>query len=112
MQTKHLRHKHGGRILAIHAVAHNTYKSVADWYFIGDIEFSDKPGVVVGNREIPPYAVCYDHENPEAKAEGDAVFKELNEHLLSKGVWHDPKHMKDGRVVNWTPKEKTGLSPL
>ena len=112
MQTKHLRHKHGGRILAIHSVAQSTYKQIADWYFIGDIAFDDKPEKQVVNREIPPYAVCYDHDNPEAKAEGDSIFAAMNEHLATNGKWHDPKHMKDGRMVSWTPKEKTGLSPL
>ena len=114
MQTKHLLLKSGGRITAIHAVAHSTYKGAASWYFIGDVawtaeENNGKPAKLMDN-EIPPYAVC--SEGEAGKAEVDAIMKEMNEHLATKGKWHKPKHLKDGRMVSWTPKEKTGLAPL
>lgn len=116
MQTKHLRLKSGGRVTAIHAVAHSTYKGVADWYFLGDLVFSENPdgserGAI--SREIPAWSLCADHSNPEAKAEIDFVMKELNDYLCARGKWlREGKHMKDGRVVHWVPTEKTGLVPL
>jgi len=117
MQTNHLLLKGSGRITAVHGVAHSTYQGVASWYFLGDVAWSAEENngreAKLLNHEIPPYAICYDSANEAAgKAEVDAIMKGMNEHLASKGKWHKPKEMKDGRMVSWTPKEKTGLSPL
>jgi hypothetical protein len=111
MQTNHLFIKHGARITAVHAVAHSTYKGVAEWYFLGDLEWpKEDGGSVQANKEIMPFAVCY--MDDAGKPECDAIMKALNDYLLDKGKWHKPKPMKDGRMVSWTPKEKTGLAPL
>ena len=104
METKHLLNKHGARITAIHAVAHDTYMGVADWFYICDLEWEDG-GTTLG-REVPPWAVCFDHDKPEAHAEYSAASEKLNAYLLEQGNWHDPIHKKDGRIVNWTPKLK------
>jgi hypothetical protein len=64
MEPKHLMLKAGGRVMKIHGVAHSCYKGVADWYFLADLLFDDSPDRSTGalNRELPPYAVCYDHD--------------------------------------------------
>lgn len=114
MQTKHLWIKQGARITAVHAVAHSTYEGVADWYFMGDLEWPKEEGkapTVQGNREIPPYAVCY--LDDAGKPECDTIMKALNDYLLEKGKWlREGKNMPDGRIVNWLPKQKAGLAPL
>ena len=117
MQTKHLLLKSGGRITAIHSVAHSTYQGVASWYFIGDVSWTAEENngraATLLNHEIAPYSICYDSEHEkEGKAEVDAIMKEMNEYLLGKGKWHKPKQVKDGRMVSWTPKEKMGLAPF
>lgn len=121
MQTNHLLLKSGGRITAIHSVAHSTYKGVASWYFLGDVSWTAEQNngraATLLNHEIPPYAVCYDGTNEETKAaakeEVDKIMAELNAYLLDKGEWlKEPEHKKDGRVVNWKPKHATGLAPL
>ena len=120
MNTNHLFSKDGARITAIHAVAHSTYKGVASWYFLGDLAWTAEQNrgraATLLNHEIPPFAVCYDNTDDAtkeaAKQEIDKIMAEMNEYLASKGKWHEPKHRKDGRMVSWTPKQKTGLAPL
>lgn len=110
MQTKHLSIKHGAKVTAIDAVAHSTYKGVASWYFIGDLEW---PGdITTYRREIAPFVLCADHDNPEAKAELDKVLGAMSDHLLAHGEWHKMKFAKDGRAYSWTPKAKEGRTPL
>ena len=103
MKTVHLQHKHGGRITAINAVGHSTYKRVAGWFYIGDVEWKDG-GNSVGT-EIPPWAVCFDHDIPEAHAEYATVAQKLNDYLGEQGKWHDTKFVND-MAVAWTPKAK------
>lgn len=113
MDIQHLWHKLGARITHINAVAHSTYKGVADWYFLGNVEWPQeegKPSKTQTNIEIPPYSVCY--LDDAGKPECDVIMKAMNDYLVEKGRWHDAKHMRDGRVVHWTPNEKTGLVPL
>jgi hypothetical protein len=110
MEVKHLEHRFGGRITAIHAVAHETYDRVASWHFIGDIEWEKGPASK--RAEIAPYHVCCAADLPEAKAEADSVFRALNDYLAEAGKWHKPKQMKDGRMVSWTPKKPKAEKPL
>jgi hypothetical protein len=120
MDMKHIFIKSGGRVTAIYSVAHSTYKGVAEWYFLGDILFEENPdGSCKGalQREIPPYAVCYDGTNEatkvEAKEELDTIMAALNRYLAEKGKWlRKTKHLKDGRAVVWEPKEKNCLVPI
>lgn len=107
MQIKHLRNKAGGTITEITAIGHDTYKpqgsrkNVATWFFIGTTVFDDSSGKHTG--EISPIHICFDHDNPEAKAEGDAVFLKLSEYLYANGEWND---------MDWKPKEKKGSKPI
>lgn len=114
MQTKHLLLKSGGRITAIHGVAHSTYQGVASWYFLGDIEWTAEENngraATLKNHELPPYAICSD--SPEGKAEVDAIMKEMNEYLASKGKWLKKAKWVGERLVNWVAKQPTGLVPL
>lgn len=110
MQTKHLLDKSGAKVTAIHSAHHSTYKGVASWYFMGDLEFVQGEGLE--NREIAPYMLCADHDNPEAKAELERVLAVMNDHLLKHGEWHKTRFTKDGRAVSWTPKEKEGSTPI
>lgn len=106
MKTDHLQHRHGGKIVALHAVAHTTFKGVASWHFVGDVDWSDdgsSRGV-----EIAPWAVCYDQANPVAKAEGDGVHQRMTDYLSKAGQWHDQKFHRDGRAYSWTPFDKDG----
>ena len=103
MKTKHLLHKHGGRIIAIHSVGHSTHKKVAQWFYIGDVEWKDG-GKSVGT-EIPPWAVCFDHDIPEACAEYTTVVNKLNAYLVDNGEWHNIRYVGD-MAVSWTPKNK------
>lgn len=117
MQTKHLLLKSGGRITAIHSVAHSTYKGVASWYFMGDVSWTAEENngraATLLNHEIPPYAICYDstHE-AEGKAEVEAIMKEMNEYLATKGKWLKKAKWVGECLVSWMPKQLTGLAPL
>jgi hypothetical protein len=110
METKHLMNKHGARITAIHSVAHDTFRGVADWFYVGDLEWKDGGKSLAS--EIPPWAVCFDHDNQAAHAEYATISERMNEYLKTHGAWHDVKFMKDGRAVSWTPKQKKGNVPL
>jgi hypothetical protein len=105
MLTKYLEHKHGGRITEISAVGHDTYKKVAEWFYIGTVKWSD--GTQSADLRIAPWAVCYDHANPEARFEYDHMSDVLNEHLREKGKWHERTPRG-----NWTPTEKTGRTEI
>lgn len=109
MQIEHLQHKHGGRITEIKAVAHCTFKRVASWHYIGSVTWSSgKPSVDI---EIAPWAVCFDHDNPEAHQEYSVLAEKLNQYLLDAGEWHDTKFVNH-MAVSWTPKAKTGRVEL
>lgn len=117
MQTKHLLLKSGGRITAIHGVAHSTYKGVASWYFLGDVEWTAEENngraATLKNHEIPPYSICYDSDHEaDGKAEVNAIMKEMNEYLASKGKWLKKAKYVGERVVHWTAKQPTGLAPI
>jgi hypothetical protein len=110
MMAKHLHHKCGARVTAIHAVAHETYKGVASWFFIGDLEF--KKGKTLVNKDIGPIELCADLDNPEAKAELDKALEALNEHLLKHGRWLKKKKWVGERLVSWVPKRAEGRTPI
>lgn len=103
MNTVHLEHKYGGSITSIDAVGHATNDGVAYWFYRGNVEWKDG-GKSVGT-EIPPWAVCFDHDIPEAHAEYGTVSERLNGYLGEHGKWHDTK-FKKGYAVSWTPKKK------
>lgn len=109
MKIEHLQHKHGGRITSITHVAHSTYKRVAEWHYVGSVEWRD--GKTSQTVEIAPYAVCFDQGNAAAHAEYDVISKKLNDYLLENGEWHDTKYIGDF-AVSWTPKTKEGQVPL
>ena len=106
MQTKHLSHRFGGEVIAIHSVGHATEKGVGFWFFHGDIKWSGS-GKVACDREIGPSALCIDGDKPEAKAELNSILDALNHYLGTEGRWHDQKSRGD-LVYSWTPKKKEG----
>jgi hypothetical protein len=99
-----LLHKHGGTITAIHAIAHETFKGVADWFFVGDVVWRD--GTASKAAHISPISVCC--ETDADKPQVDALMKALNDYLEEAGEWHDQKSKRDGRVYMWTPREPKG----
>jgi hypothetical protein len=101
MEIKYLHHKHGGRITDISEVGHDTYKGVAEWFYVGTVEWSD--GSKSMNMRIAPYAVCYDHDVIEARQEYDHVSDVLTEYLGTQGKWHERTTRG-----SWRPKSKTG----
>ena len=103
MKPNHLFHKQGGRIVKIHTIGHHTYKGVADWYFVADVEWSD--GTKSKLLEVAPYALCTDSGHPGAKIEIDGLMEKMNGYLAKHGEWHEAKRKKDGRIVHWTPKK-------
>lgn len=113
MKLTHIGHKNGGDITEITHIGHSTYKGVATWFFVGDIEWA--AGVGGGKSvatEIPPWALCHDQDNKEAHEECSALLAALNAYLRSVGDWHDQKHKRNGRVYSWTPFEKEQREPI
>lgn len=117
MQTKHLLLKSGGRITAIHSVAHSTYKGVASWYFLGDVSWTAEENngraATLLNHEIPPHAICFDSDHEaEGKAEVAAIMEQMNEYLATKGKWLKKAKWVGECLVHWQPKQPTGLAPV
>lgn len=106
MKINHLRHKHGGIIRNIHYIGHEIVKGVADWYFVGDVDWDD--GTKSNKLQIAPWAVCRIEDTVDAVTECNAVFERMSEYLTKKGNWHDTKKKRDGRIYNWTPDSPTG----
>ena len=110
MKIEHLQHRHGGRIVEITAAAHDTWKGIASWHYIGKVQWEpNKPSRVT---EIEPWAVCYDTKIDAAKSEYDAISSVLTQHLETRGHWHDSKHHRDGRVYSWSANEPKAETPI
>jgi hypothetical protein len=110
MQTKHLRLKCGARVTAIHSIAHETYKGVASWFFIGDLEFEKGKTLIL--EDIAPIQLCADLDNPEAKAELDKALEAMNDHLLKHGRWLKKQKWVGERLVSWVPKRSEHQTPI
>jgi len=107
MKTQYLQHANGGTIKEIFCVGHETYKGVADWFYMGSVEWSD--GTKSANATIAPWALCCDQENPLAKAELNTVTAILKRYLDNAGTWHEPKQ-KNAMRYSWTPHKPTGTN--
>jgi hypothetical protein len=94
-------HRSGGEITAVKFIGHETYRKVANWFFVGDVKWRD--GSESKDCEIAPHSFCHDGTDPAAKDRIDELMMQLNEYLQMAGTWHDNKHMRDGRVYRWTP---------
>lgn len=104
MQTKHLLHKHGGTITAVHGVGHTTTDGVPEWYYICDVVWDDGSG----SRErwkVPPWALCYDGSKPESIAELNAVAEKMNAHLAKHGKWLKKAKRVGDYFIHWLPKK-------
>lgn len=100
-----LQHRHGGTITAVHAIGHDTHKGVADWFFVGDVQWLD--GSSSKRLRIAPFALGH-NSTPAGEAECNRLHGLLTDYLRDVGTWHDAKRKRDGRVYSWTPKEPTG----
>lgn len=109
MKTDFLEHRHGGRITALHSIAHETYKGVASWHFIGSVEWSD--GSTSADARISPNGLCTDG-TAASDAEANKALHALSGYLASMGEWHDAKHHRNGMVSHWTPRAKTGVRAI
>lgn len=94
-----LKHRHGGTITAITGIGHETYKHVASWHFIGNVDWED--GSHSDDLQIAPNAVCAD-----TAAQVQPYMDALNDYLARRGEWHDMKYTRDGRAYSWTPHEQ------
>jgi hypothetical protein len=111
IEASGLTHKSGGEILSISAVGHETYKGVADWFYLGAVKWPS--GKVDAERQIYPWQLCFDHDDAGARAEFDAVSKALNDYLNDTGEWLEkPQHKRDGRIVHWKPKAPNGTRAI
>lgn len=108
MKTIDTFHKHGGRIREVHAIAHRTYKGVAEWFFIATVEWND--GSVSEFAEVAPWALVSGELS--GKDEVDALVAKLTDHLAEHGEWHEPRQKRDGRIYGWTPKHPDGRTSL
>lgn len=100
-----LKHRHGGDIVAVHAVGHETYKGVANWFFVGDVKWDD--GSESKRTRISP--ICLGHDGSEAGiARCNGLHAELSDYLVQRGTWHDMKRARDGTHYSWTPTEQDG----
>lgn len=101
-ELKHTHHKHGGRILRIEKIAHETAKPAAGrsrdiWFFVGDVEWldrGDKKGGKSTGLEIAPYSLAYDDEKNQTEI--DELLKLLNDYLLANGTWCGPESGHEG----------------
>ena len=100
-----LQHAHGGTITAVTHIGHQTQRGVADWFFVGDVNWQD--GSQSTGIQIGPGDLCHCNENA-AKQEVHRLLALLNNYLAASGNWHDPVHKRDGRVVLWTPHQAHG----
>jgi hypothetical protein len=103
-----LRTQGTGTIKALKGIGHQTYKGVADWFFVADVTYDD--GGENRDLQVAPYALSYESEAD--KPELDAAMRKLNEYLDRNGEWHDDKRKRDGRIYCWTPKSPKGMEPL
>lgn len=95
-------HRHGGRITAVHAIGHETYKGVASWFFVADVAWDD--GSRSEATEVSPNCFGGDDAVP--------YLRKLSDYLASHGEWHEPKHKRDGRTYSWTPHKNAGREEL
>lgn len=111
MQTKYLRHRHGGRIIAIDAIGHDTYKGVASWHFVGHVKWED--GSESPSSVIEPFLICTVYEDGTAGTEEcNAYLEGMNDYLREHGKWHEPKSARDGRRYTWTPTKPKHQQPI
>lgn len=103
-------HRHGGVILNVRAIAHETYRGVATWHYLGDVEWDD--GTKTENRQLMPHDLCIDQDDEEAQRALENLSAQLAMYLERHGNWHAPKHTRDGRVIHWTPHNKEGREEL
>lgn len=100
MNIDTLEHKHGGKILSLDAIRHETYKGRASWEFIGRVEWHD--GSVSPEASIPPTVICC--EDAPNNFELTVALAALNGYLVAHGDWTE----RNG----WIPREKNGTQPL
>lgn len=105
MSASHLKHRHGGTITTVHAVGHETVSGVAEWFFLGDVQWND--GTVSKRTRIAPFALGHD-STPEGNVECAELHGALTDYLSTEGQWHDMKHKRDGRAYSWTPHRPKG----
>jgi hypothetical protein len=103
-----LQHRNGGTIESVTAIAHETYKGVADWFFTGRVRWAD--GGVSESARIAPFQLCHD-DSEESRALVHDYLARLTRYLDAHGEWHEPKHKRDGRVYSWTPHKPNDSEP-
>ena len=105
MSAPTLLHRHGGEITNVTHVGHDTYKGVAEWFFIGDIKWQD--GSESKERQIPPTMLCHD-DTPESKARVHSLLDQLNAYLHECGEWLEKPKKKRGLLVHWESPTTSG----
>jgi hypothetical protein len=87
-----LDHKFGGKVVAIHGIAHREDKpkdrrSRDYWFFVADVEWQD--GGKSERTEVEPFKLCCDE--PRTNDELKCVMKAMDEYLSEHGDWNNPK---------------------
>jgi hypothetical protein len=97
---QHVLHRHGGRVLRIQEIGHQTRKpkegrSRDHWYFLGDVMWDD--GKTTLGLEISPTCLVYEGED---RREVDELIEALNEYLAQHGQWCDGQTLHEGWYAN------------
>jgi hypothetical protein len=82
MKTDHLLHRHGGRIVSLHAIEHITVDDRASYHFLGTLEFDN--GGHERRAEIGPRDMIAEIGG---SLELHAALHVLSEYLEARGTW-------------------------
>ncbi|MCW5631918.1 MAG: hypothetical protein KIT17_01145 [Rubrivivax sp.] len=90
MSPKTLFHRHGGKIVKVHGIAHCQCKpdqgrSRDYWYFECDVLWDDSG--TEDTHEVEPFKLGCD--DPPGNAELKALMEAMNAYLLEHGAWYD-----------------------
>lgn len=93
-------HASGGKIIALTAIAHSTYKGNAEWHFIGRCEWDDGSHARRPEHEydIAPYSLRTPENGDQADI--DKAMAAMNDYLARNGRWTERG--------KWIPHKKTG----
>lgn len=104
MKLNHLHHKHGGKITAITKVGHRLSNGVEEWFYIGDVDWSD--GSKSPGATIYPWALSQD--SPESVAEINQVSELMMDYLRSRGTWLEKPRRVGHYFSHWQARSPRG----
>lgn len=102
-------HRSGGDVSNVTAIEHVTYKGVASWHYVGDVDWFD--GSKSRQLQISPGMLVHS-DAPESQAAVLELSQKMSKYLDDNGTWHDSKTKRDGRCYFWTPNKPDGRLDL